>query len=78
MRLLTGDRKTMSRKQDNQDNYDIINNIVKGSTIILAVVFSIYSFFVSPVSLYEGMILTLLTLIATSFLLDQMGEDKKC
>lgn len=60
-----------------RDVYKLISTLVVSSTIILAIIFSIYSFFCAPVTLYEGMILALLILIATSFLLEYLGSDRK-
>lgn len=60
-----------------KDYYKILKNLVAGSTIILAIVFSGYSFFYDPLTLYEGMILMLLILIATTFLVEDLGEERK-
>lgn len=57
--------------------YIILKNFIVATTIILAIIYSIYCFLSKTIPPYEEMILTLLTFIATNFLLDHLGEAAK-
>ena len=57
--------------------YNALKKVIAASTIIIAVIFLVISFFDESISKYEEIILTLLIFITTDFLLDHISEDEK-
>lgn len=57
--------------------YKILKTLVSSITIIVAVIYAIISELNGTIQQSEGMILSLLILISTTFLVDGLGEDKK-
>lgn len=57
--------------------YKILKNIIAASTVIVAIIYLVYSIFNSSVDMYEGMILSLLILIATTTILEGLDEERK-
>lgn len=57
--------------------YKILKNLIAASTVIVAFIYLVYSAFNSSVDMYEGMILSLLILIATTTILESLDEERK-
>lgn len=55
----------------------VLKNIVSYSTVIVAIGYLIFSVFYTENSLYDNMILSLLILIATTFVLENIDEKRK-
>lgn len=57
--------------------YKILKNIISSITVIVAIGYLVYSIIVNANSLYEYMILSLLILIATTFIIEGLDEKRK-
>lgn len=57
--------------------YKILKNLIAASTVIVAFIYLMYSAFNSSVDMYEGMILSLLIMIATTTILEGLDEERK-
>ena len=57
--------------------YKILKNIISSITVIVAIGYFVYSIIVNANSLYEYMILSLLILIATTFIIEGLDEKRK-
>jgi len=57
--------------------YKVLKNIVASATVLTGVAFTIYRFFSGGSSSYENMILSLLILISTTYLLENIDNNNK-